>query len=126
MNESRQLFLGNLAYAATVLDVERALTSLGLTIAAVRLGLDRETGASRGFAFVDLSTDEPLNIDQAVALVDGLMIVGRPCRAAEAKPRSVETRGRKPERVSAPAPAPRGGKGRARSDRQRFEDPWND
>ena len=53
--QQNKLYVGNLAFTATQSDVESAFSSYG-EIDEVRLITDRDTGRSRGFAFVTFST----------------------------------------------------------------------
>ncbi len=53
--QQNKLYVGNLAFTATQSDVEAAFSSYG-ELDEVRLITDRDTGRSRGFAFVTFST----------------------------------------------------------------------
>jgi heterogeneous nuclear ribonucleoprotein A1/A3 len=53
--QQNKLYVGNLAFSATQSDVEAAFSSYG-ELDEVRLITDRDTGRSRGFAFVTFST----------------------------------------------------------------------
>ena len=53
--QQNKLYVGNLAFSATQSDVETAFSSYG-ELDEVRLITDRDTGRSRGFAFVTFST----------------------------------------------------------------------
>jgi len=78
------IYVGNLAYSATEADLEDAFMQYG-TVNRVSLIKDRETGRSKGFAFVEMPND-----DEASAAIDGLNdteISGRPVRVKEAKER---------------------------------------
>jgi heterogeneous nuclear ribonucleoprotein A1/A3 len=55
--QQNKLYVGNLAFSATQSDVESAFSSYG-EIDEVRLITDRDTGRSRGFAFVTFSTQQ--------------------------------------------------------------------
>ena len=55
------------------------------TVQSANIIEDRETGRSRGFAFVEMSTDEEAK--KAIASLDGKEIDGRNLKVNEAKPR---------------------------------------
>jgi cold-inducible RNA-binding protein len=55
--QQNKLYVGNLAFSATQSDVEEAFSSYG-EIDEVRLITDRDTGRSRGFAFVTFATQQ--------------------------------------------------------------------
>ena len=55
------------------------------TVQSANIIEDRETGRSRGFAFVEMSTDEEAK--KAIATLDGKEIDGRNLKVNEAKPK---------------------------------------
>ena len=55
--QQNKLYVGNLAFTATQSDVEAAFSEYG-ELDEVRLITDRDTGRSRGFAFVTFSTQQ--------------------------------------------------------------------
>jgi RNA recognition motif-containing protein len=54
---SKKLFVGNLSYNATEADLRDLFAQTG-EVASVKVILDRDTGRPRGFAFVEMSTDD--------------------------------------------------------------------
>lgn len=130
----RQLFLGNVAYTATEDDIRIALEGLGIQVDTIRIGIDRATGNSRGFAFVDIGPDEPLALDALIQIITGLMICGRPCRADMAnKPKAGATPAAAPPRDSGDRPRGRNENtarsskpGRSRTRGSDFDRPWRD
>ena len=96
----KNIFVGNLDFHAT----EESLRSLFERYGAVnsaRIMTDRETGRSRGFAFVEMANEA--EADQAINALNGYTMDGRALNVNEARP--------KPER-SFGAGASRGGGGR--------------
>ncbi len=78
------IFVGNLNYKATAEELQ-AFFSERWTVKSVAIPTDRETGLTRGFAFVDLSSDgEEV---EAITVANGLDFMGRPLRLDQAKPR---------------------------------------
>src|SRR5688572_19077706 len=85
---SKKLYVGNLAFQTTSQDLQQLFAQAG-TVESASVVEDRETGRSRGFAFVEMSTNE-----EAAAAIDqfnGKEVGGRALKVNEAKPR--ENRG---------------------------------
>ena len=81
---STKLYVGNLSFNATVQDLETMFGEIG-TVESTNIIEDRETGRSRGFAFVEMSTaDEAQN---AISTLNGKDFDGRALTINEAKPR---------------------------------------
>ncbi len=80
----RKLFVGNLAFGATAEDLREKFSAHGTVTDAVVV-MDRETGRSRGFGFVEMSTDE--EAQAATEGLDGSDLHGRPLRVNEARER---------------------------------------
>jgi RNA recognition motif-containing protein len=83
-----KLYVGNLAFETSSNDLQTLFAQAG-TVESVSLIEDRETGRSRGFGFVEMSTKEEGNA--AVAQFNGKDLGGRTLKVNEAKPR--ENRG---------------------------------
>ncbi len=84
------IYVGNLSYRATEEDVRQAFGRYG-QVSGVSIVSDRETGRSRGFAFVEMPDAE-----EAKAAIDGLNqqeIAGRQVTVNEARPREDRPRG---------------------------------
>lgn len=79
-----RLYVGNLAYETTEESLRDAFSQWG-DIAEIKVILDRDTGRSRGFAFVEMQTQEGAN--QAIENMNGAMLDGRPLRVNEAEER---------------------------------------
>ena len=85
---STKLYVGNLAFGTTSEQLQELFAQAG-TVQSANVVEDRETGRSRGFAFVEMSTNA-----EAAAAIDqfnGKEIDGRALKVNEAKPR--ESRG---------------------------------
>ena len=82
---SKRLFVGNLPYQVDDASLLRAFESQGFQVASARVVLDRETGRSRGFAFVDFDSDDAAKA--ALEKMNGSEIEGRPMRVTEAEDR---------------------------------------
>src|SRR5436190_4302724 len=83
MNESR-LFVGNLSYQTMENDLQEYFSQAGV-VTSVNLMLDKFTGKSRGFAFIEFSTSEEAN--KAVEMFHGKELQGRALTVNIARPR---------------------------------------
>ncbi len=80
----KRLFVGNLSWDSTEESIRAAFEQGGGTVSDVHIMTDRETGRSRGFGFVEMSTDE--EAQAAVQEMDGADLDGRQLRVNEAQP----------------------------------------
>jgi RNA recognition motif-containing protein len=78
------IYIGNLSYQASEEDIREVFAEYG-TVKRVVLPMDRETGRMRGFAFVEMSSDEHEN--SAIADLDGAEWMGRQLKVNKAKPK---------------------------------------
>jgi RNA recognition motif-containing protein len=86
-----KLYVGNLSYSVTSSDLEKLCASHG-TVRSAEIINDRDTGRSKGFGFVEMSSDT--EAQAAIAALNGQDVEGRALTVNEAKPR--EERPRKP------------------------------
>ncbi|MCC6580313.1 MAG: RNA-binding protein, partial [Phycisphaeraceae bacterium] len=80
----KKLYVGNLSYQTDKAALEQLLGQFGSVVSADVI-MDRETGRSKGFGFVEMSTDQ-----EAQAAINGLSgkeVDGRALTVNEAKPR---------------------------------------
>ena len=84
----RTLYIGNLAYTAVEEDLDIAFESFG-EIEDIKLMRDRETGRSRGFAFITFEKEAEA---EAAMAMDGKEVAGRPIRVNHAKERQPNKR----------------------------------
>ena len=85
---SMKLYVGNLAYQTSSDDLQQLFAKAG-TVETASVVEDRETGRSRGFGFVEMSSKEEGNA--AIQQFNGQDLGGRALNVNEAKPR--ENRG---------------------------------
>jgi cold-inducible RNA-binding protein len=78
-----KLYVGNLPYSATEDGLKTHFSSDG-SVASVKIIIDRETGRSKGFGFVEMESDD--GAQSAVSQLDGQEYEGRSLRVSEAKP----------------------------------------
>ena len=88
---SKKLYVGNLSFDTTAQDLETMFGEIG-TVESTNLIEDRDTGRSRGFAFVEMSSEEEAN--SAIAEFNGKDVDGRSLKVNEAKPRENRSAGR--------------------------------
>jgi len=85
---AKKLYVGNLAFQTTSQDLQELFAQAG-TVESAQIIEDRDTGRSKGFAFVEMSTDE--EAAAAISQFDGKEVGGRALKVNEARPR--ENRG---------------------------------
>ncbi len=78
------IFVGNLSYQTTQDELEAAFSQYG-SVERVSLIRDRDTGQSRGFAFVEMANPEEAN--KAITGLNGRELNGRAMNVNEARPR---------------------------------------
>lgn len=81
----KNIYVGNLSYQATEDDLRDAFGEYG-NVSRVSVVMDRETGRSRGFAFVEMPNDD--EADRAITGLNDREIAGRAVRVNEAKPQA--------------------------------------
>jgi len=85
---SKNLYVGNLPFTTTEQDLSQLFGQYG-TVTKAQVIQDRETGRSRGFGFVEMSS----GTDEAIAALNGAEYQGRRLTVNEAKPREERPRG---------------------------------
>jgi cold-inducible RNA-binding protein len=80
----KKLHIGNLSYNATEEDLKEVFASVG-TCESVAVIMDRATGQSRGFGFVEMSSDE--EAQRAIEELNGREVRGRAIKVSEARER---------------------------------------
>ena len=81
---SMKLYVGNLSFNTSTQDLEEMFGAHG-TVESTNIIEDRETGRSRGFGFIEMSSNE--EGQAAIATLNGKEIDGRALTVNEAKPR---------------------------------------
>ena len=79
---SKKLYVGNLSFQTTDQELADAFGQFG-TVTSAQVITDRETGRSRGFAFVEMADGG----EEAVNAMNGALLGGRTLTVNEAKPR---------------------------------------
>ncbi len=78
------LYIGNVSFETTNSDLEALFAQVG-TVSSVNIIMDRDTGRSRGFGFVEMGADS--EAQAAIEQFDGYELQGRALKVNEAKPR---------------------------------------
>ena len=86
---ANKLFVGSLAFSATDADLEEFFKQAGNVVYA-KVIMDRDTNRSKGFGFVEMSTDE--EAQAAIQQLDGKELAGRAVNVSEARPREERPR----------------------------------
>ena len=81
---SKKLYVGNLAFQTTSQNLEQLFAQAG-TVESASVIEDRDTGQSKGFAFVEMSTEE--EAAAAIEQFNGKEVAGRTLKVNEARPR---------------------------------------
>ena len=81
---SNKLYVGNLPFSATEDSIRELFAEAG-TVTAATVIVDRDTNRSKGFGFVEMSTDEEAN--KAISTFDGKDLDGRALKVSVARPR---------------------------------------
>jgi cold-inducible RNA-binding protein len=91
----KNLFVGNMSFQTSESDLKALFEPFG-QVARVHIAMDRETGRSRGFAFVEMPNDA--DAAKAIAGLDGKEVGGRNLKVNEARPKGESSGPRGPRR----------------------------
>src|SRR5215213_4414024 len=86
----KKLYVGNLPYSATDQILVDTFSQCG-TVQSAKIITDRDTGRSKGFGFVEMSSDD--EAQNAINNLNGIDYDGRPMTVSEAKPMAPRTGG---------------------------------
>jgi RNA recognition motif-containing protein len=86
----RRLYVGNLPYTTGEAELQELFSRAG-TVESVRVMRDAATGRARGFAFVEMATDE--DAQKAISMLNDHDLGGRNLTVNEARPKPQGTRG---------------------------------
>ncbi len=87
----KKLYVGNLSYDVTDGALEQMFAGHG-TVQSAQVIMDRDTGRSKGFGFVEMSSDQ--EAQNAIQALNGQQAGGRSLTVNEAKPREDRSGGR--------------------------------
>jgi RNA recognition motif-containing protein len=81
--ENNKLFVGGLPYTTTEETLKAHFEQIG-TVVSVKIIIDKETGNSKGFGFVEMSSPEA--VTEAIEKLNDTEVDGRKIRVSEARP----------------------------------------
>ncbi len=81
----KKLYVGNLSYEVSDSDLSAMFAALG-TVESAQVIMDRDTGRSKGFGFVEMKTDQ--EAQAAIAALNGKEMNGRALTVNEARPKT--------------------------------------
>ena len=81
----RKLYVGNIPFSAGETELQQLFSTVG-TAEAINVVTDRDTGRPRGFAFVEMTTDD--EAAKAIAELDQTELGGRRITVNEARPKT--------------------------------------
>ena len=81
----RKLYVGNLTYGVTDRELEQLFAAHG-TVQSAQVIMDRDTGRSKGFGFVEMGSDK--EAQAAIAALNGKEVDGRALTVNEARPKT--------------------------------------
>jgi RNA recognition motif-containing protein len=82
---AKKLYVGNLSYGMTDGDLEKLFQAHG-AVQSAQVIMDRDTGRSKGFGFVEMSSDA--EAQAAITALNGTQIEGRTLTVNEARPKT--------------------------------------
>ncbi len=86
----KKIFVGNFSFATTEADLRQWFTAHG-TVDSATVVIDRNTGRSRGFGFVEMPNNS--EAEAAISALNGSDAGGRPLTVNEARPKTERTGG---------------------------------
>jgi cold-inducible RNA-binding protein len=87
---AKNVYIGNLSFDTTQAQLQELAEAHG-QVSSVNVITDRDTGRPRGFAFVEMATDE--GAQALINALNGQSVDGRQLKVAEAKPRAPRSGG---------------------------------
>lgn len=86
----KKLYVGNLPFTTTDQDLGEIFTQVG-QVASAKVIMDRDSGRSKGFGFVEMNSDE--EAQNAISQFNGAQLNGRPLTVNEARPMAPRANG---------------------------------
>ncbi len=81
----KKLYVGNLSYGTTDASLRQMFEAHG-TVASAQVVMDRDTGRSRGFGFIEMGSDQ--EAQAAITAMNGQQVEGRALTVNEARPKT--------------------------------------
>jgi cold-inducible RNA-binding protein len=87
---AKRLYVGGLSYDTSENQLEEIFSQAG-TVDSVKVVIDRDTGRSKGFGFVEMNTES--DASRAISLLNGTQQDGRQITVSEARPQGERSSG---------------------------------
>jgi cold-inducible RNA-binding protein len=87
---AKRLYVGGLSYDTSESELEQLFSQAG-TVDSVKVVIDRDTGRSKGFGFVEMSSESEAS--RAISLLNGTQQDGREIKVSEARPQGERSSG---------------------------------
>lgn len=87
---AKNIYVGNLSYGISEDKLKQVFSEFG-NVTSAKIVTDRETGRSKGFGFVEMSSDD--DAASAIEALDGKEIDGRSAKVSSARPKEERPRG---------------------------------
>ncbi len=87
---SRNIYVGNLSYGLSEEELGNVFSEFG-DVASTKIIVDKDTGRSKGYGFVEMGTEE--QAQSAITAMDGRDIDGRSAKVSLARPRQERPQG---------------------------------
>jgi cold-inducible RNA-binding protein len=79
----KKIYVGNLSFSVTDSSLQEMFAPFG-TVSSAKIIMDRDSGRSKGFGFVEMSTDQ--EAQEAISKLNGTQVEGRAITVNEARP----------------------------------------
>lgn len=89
IRDSEKLYVGNISFKVTESDLREYVTEMGYTVRDVVIPVDKLTGRSKGYGFVELN--KPDQLEKAMEAINGMIFEGRELKVNRAHPRKPRT-----------------------------------
>jgi RNA recognition motif-containing protein len=86
----KKLYVGNLSFSMSDASLQDAFSAFG-TVESAKIIMDRDSGRSKGFGFVEMSSDS--EAAAAIEKLNGQVVEGRPITVNEARPQAPRSGG---------------------------------
>jgi len=83
-----RLYIGNLPYSMTGDALVQEFTSRGFAVGSPHIVIDKESGQSKGFAFVEMKSDNEDHVADVISAMNGSVVGGRTVKVDRAHERS--------------------------------------
>ena len=87
---SNKIYIGNLPFRVDENTLKELFAKIG-EVQSVKIITDVTTGRSKGFGFIEMTSDE--DVEKAISALNGTMVMGRPLTVNRARPQQSRNKG---------------------------------